>query len=51
LSAAAGKVISDNQEYAQELENVYRQEPYYLDTEEAINFLSKEEQIINGVEF
>lgn len=51
LSTAAGKVISENQEYAQELKNIYRQEPHYLDTKEAIGFLSNEEKIIDGIKF
>ncbi len=51
LSAAAGKVISENQDYANELKTTYRQEPHYLDTNEAIGFLTNEEKIINGIEF
>ncbi len=51
LSSTAGKIIGENKAYAQELRDTYRQEPFYLCSEEAGSFLSREEKTINSFKF
>lgn len=51
LSGAAEKIVRGNKAYARELKKSYRQEPFYLDSQEAAAFLSEEEKVINGFQF
>jgi len=51
LSEAVGGVVEGNEDYARELYDTYLQAPFYLNTEDAINYLTAEEEVVNAFEF
>lgn len=51
LSEAAGNIVEGNADYQQELYDTYRQVPFYLNTADAIEFLTDQETVINAFEF
>lgn len=51
LAQAAGNVVQNNEDYQRELYDTYRQVPLYLNTADALEFLTAEEAIINAFEF
>lgn len=51
LAQAAGNVVQGNEDYQRELYETYRQVPFYLNTADALEFLTAEEAVINAFEF
>ena len=49
LSEACGKIINENEDYAKEIWDAYGASPFYKDTDEAIEALKADDELLYGL--